>query len=148
MTGVDTGRETSHLGGRLITGPDGDPRLIGIRCLDCGTGAFPATDYCPGCGSGSLEDLPLPRAGTVWTYTVVYMGGYGSIVADPPYATAFIELDDGTFVHAPITGCDPESVRVGMEVALTTVEAKENDLGITLTYAFEPAVGRERGVGS
>ncbi|GAA1889576.1 zinc ribbon domain-containing protein [Streptantibioticus ferralitis] len=51
--------------------PDGF-RLLGTRCRMCGSVFFPRADaYCrnPSCAGSELDEVPLSRTGTVWSYT-------------------------------------------------------------------------------
>ncbi len=122
---------------RLSFDGDGRPVLMGMRCRECGRTAFPRCGLCPRCGTPSTDEVELPRKGTVWTYTLVNVS-YGSVIADPPYITAFVELSGGAFVHTHIVGCGPEEVRIGMEVELDAVETKTPDRGESVAYAFRP----------
>ena len=48
------------------------PALLGSRCDECGTFAFPAeSGYCrnPDCESSSFETVELSRRGRIWSYT-------------------------------------------------------------------------------
>jgi len=129
---------------RMGIGPGGRAYLVGMRCRKCGRTHFPLSALCPACCSEELERVELSARGKVWTYTVVHVS-YGSGVADPPYVTAFIELEEGAFVHAHIRGCGVGQVHIGMEVELAAASTREGDL----VYAFEPvglpSAGGERG---
>jgi uncharacterized OB-fold protein len=119
---------------RMGIGPGGRTYLVGMRCRECGRTLFPPSVLCPACCSEELERVELSARGKVWTYTVVHVS-YGSSVADPPYVTAFVELDDGAFVHAHIRECEVGQVHIGMEVELAAADTKEGNL----VYVFEPA---------
>jgi uncharacterized OB-fold protein len=43
--------------------------LIGARCRACGAVFFPVRASCESCGASELLETPLPRTGTVWTWT-------------------------------------------------------------------------------
>lgn len=134
---IETRQESVPLlADRLSIDPDGRATLHGIRCSRCARTIFPKSALCPSCCTDSIEEVELARTGRVWTYTVVNVS-YGSIVLDPPYITAFVELADGAYVHTPIVGCEPEEVRIGMEVELDTIATREGDGG-TVVYAFRP----------
>jgi uncharacterized OB-fold protein len=123
--------------GRIKFLEDGSSRLIGVRCRSCSSVVFPVSRLCQGCGRDDVEEVELGTRGTVWTYTIVHVG-YGSIVLVPPYATAFVELEGGGFVHTPVVGCELEDVRIGMEVELELLPTGVNEGEETVTYAFRP----------
>jgi hypothetical protein len=75
--------------GVLVLTPDG-PRLIGSRCVVCGTHTFPVQDGCPRCTATSMEAVELAYRGTLWTWT---------IQAFPPKAPPFVgDVDPERFV--------------------------------------------------
>lgn len=122
---------------RMKVDGEGGFRLRGIECGQCGEKTFPGKPICPGCGSLQVSDSALGSLGKIWTYTVVYQG-YGSMVLKPPYASAFVELDGGAFVHAPIVGCEPERVTIGMRVELKPLKAISEGNQDKMVYAFQP----------
>lgn len=135
---VETALETVPLlKNRMTIEPDGRATLLGMRCSDCEKNIFPRSGLCPSCSGDSWEEVELSRRGRVWTYTVVNVS-YGSIALDPPYVAAFVELDDGAYVHTPLIGCEPAEVHIGMEVELDTIETKNSDKGRAAVYAFRP----------
>ena len=86
--------------GWFATDPAGVPHLIGSRCGECGTYVFPPrANYCPnpGCDGAELEQVPLSRRGTLWSYTE---NRYAPPPPDPapdpfaPFAVAAVELAD------------------------------------------------------
>jgi len=122
---------------------DGEARLVGIKCGDCDKVMFTLANFCPNCSGENIEEVLLSTRGKVWTYTVVHVS-YGSIAFEPPYAGAFVELEDGAFVHAPIVGCDLEDIEIGMEVELEIVKAGEDEEKESVIFAFKPArAGRD-----
>jgi uncharacterized OB-fold protein len=115
---------------------DGQANLVGIKCDDCGKVMFTAAHFCPNCSGENIEEALLSTKGKVWTYTIVHVS-YGSIVFEP-YAGAFVELEDGAFVHTPIVGCDLEDVEIGMEVELEIIKAGEDEDKESVVFAFKP----------
>lgn len=123
-----------------------EPRLIGSRCTDCGTFAFPAQGGCARCTGSSTETVPLERNGTLWAWTVQgfppksppYLGD-----VDPdtfvPYGVGYVELPGQVRVEGRLTESDPERLRVGMPMELVletlTVDEDGNDV---VTFAFAP----------
>ena len=126
---------------RMEIAPDGGTRLLGINCNACDITVFPGSELCPSCGRGDVAEVTLSGRGRIWTYTIIHVS-YGSIALEPPYVGAFVELEDGAFIHTLIVGCDPGEVEIGMEVQLDTIKAsgdEENKEAETVVYAFRPA---------
>lgn len=77
---------------------DAEPHLIGSRCRDCGTYFFPKeTVFCrnPSCSGTELEDVPLSRRGTLWSYAVNHFPPPPPAVSPEPfvpYGVAAVEL--------------------------------------------------------
>jgi len=130
-------KQVPMVDGRPRISEDGQANLVGIRCNDCGRAMFTSARFCPNCSGRNVEEALLITRGKVWTYTIVHVS-YGSIVLQPPYAGAFVELEDGSFVHTPIVGCDPEDIEIGMEVELTLLKAGEDEEKETVVFAFKP----------
>jgi len=111
------------------------PRLLGTRCRACGAIFFPKeTAFCrnPRCAGTELDEIPLSRRGTLWSYTDNrYAPPAPYVAADPfePYAIAAVELADEKMVVlgqvAP--GVRVEDLEVGMEMELVlgTLDADE-----------------------
>lgn len=102
---------------------DPEPALIGTRCGACGTYFFPKeTFFCrnPHCGGGELEELPLSRRGTLWSFTVNHYDAPPPAVAKPPYGVAAVELPAERMVILGLIadGVDASTLEVGAEMAL------------------------------
>jgi uncharacterized OB-fold protein len=113
--------------GWFTTGEDGSaPALIGSRCRECGTFAFPAeTRYCrnPDCTSSEFETVELSRRGRIWSYTDArYQPPVPYVAADPyvPFCLAAVELAaEKLVVMGQVTaGVTVEELSVGDEVEL------------------------------
>lgn len=117
-------------------------RLVAARCGRCNALHFPPRPLC-GCGSTEMADLPLPRTGRVYSFTVVAEPSTASehaeeVKATGPIPIAVVELEGGTRVMGQLTDCDPEEVRVGMEVE-AVFRRMYRDKGVTLYgYKFRP----------
>jgi uncharacterized OB-fold protein len=70
---------------------------------------------CPECGSDMRSERFGP-GGTVWSSTVVRVAVPGRT---PPYAMAYVDLDDGPRVLAHVAG-PPQRLSVGARVTLTS----------------------------
>ena len=97
---------------RVVEGTDGRFRIAGLRCPACGEVAAFDWPRCPACRSG-VEPASFGPDGTVWSSTVVRVPVPGRT---PPYALAYVDLDDGPRVLAHVTG---PGVPIGGRVRLT-----------------------------
>ena len=126
----------------------GVPHLTGARCPQCGTYVFPPrADNCPnpGCAGDELEQVPLSRRGTLWSYTE---NRYQPPVPYPqsesfePFAVAAVQLaDEGIIVLGKVVeGTLAADLKVGIEMELTTMPLYTDDDGVTHSvYAWKVA---------
>lgn len=112
-------------------------RLIGGRHRETHRLVFPLP------ANPAYEATLLPQRGLLWSYTIQrfapksppYRGG----AAFAPFAVGYVELPDALIVESPLVGAPFETLRVGMPMALTTLEWQEPAGGvIRQTYAFTP----------
>lgn len=93
----------------MTTTPDPRPAVVacadgwtvlGHRCRSCShpTATTPAPATCPACG-GDVDVASFGPLGRVWSSTVVRVGVPGRT---PPYALAYVDLDDGPRVLAHV----------------------------------------------
>ncbi len=87
--------------------------VLGMACAACGHKTAVRVPWCPRCQSETTERAFGPD-GTVWSATVVHIK-----VADrqPPYALAYVDLDEGPRVLAHVSTARPPAV--GSRVRLT-----------------------------
>jgi hypothetical protein len=112
--------------GWFTMGEDGAPALLGSRCPECGTFAFPAEKtFCrnPDCTSREFETVELSRRGTIWSYTDArYQPPLPYVAADPyvPFCLAAVELAAEKLVvmGQVVPGVTVDDLRVGDEVEL------------------------------
>ena len=130
----------------LFTWPSDNPALLGSRCQDCGTAAFPAAESCMACGSQNVVSEELPRRGTLWTWTVqrfMPKTPYNSGETPEtfrPYGVGYVELPGGTRVEGRLTESDPDKLEIGMdmEVVFDTWRVDENGDEV-VGFFFRPA---------
>ncbi len=96
-------------------GSDGRQRVAGRRCRSCGAVVAFAWPQCPECRS-EVEPADFGPDGTVWSSTVVRIAVSGRT---PPYALAYVDLDDGPRVLAHVTGAAGAPVPIGSRVRLS-----------------------------
>jgi uncharacterized protein len=115
---------------------DGQPRLRGQRCRDCGATFLQRRNGCARCSGRTFDAVDLPEAGTLRTYTIVHRGKRGD-----PFVSAVVELDDGTVVKANLVEVppEPEQIALGGRVELTTFEVATDTQGTeAVAFGFRP----------
>ena len=91
--------------GAIMTLPSGEQRLRGGTCTGCGAEIFPKPRVCLSCWSEDIADTPLPARGKLYAFTVVHVARKGWRT---PYVIAYIDLENGVRVSAPLA-CDPKA---------------------------------------
>ena len=94
--------------------------LVLQKCQRCATFNFHPKPWCIECGSRDLQWTPAQPFVTVYSCTVsrsiaMNLAGWKDEI---PLILCLIDLDDGARLYAQLTRCDPESVQVGMRVAV------------------------------
>lgn len=131
--------------GVFVERTDG-PHLLGSRCVECGTHAFPPQSGCQRCAGTSTERVELGNRGTLWTFTIQgfppksppYRGD-----ANPesfvPFGVGYIEIPGQLKVETRLTESDPAKLSIGMEMEMVldpiATDAEGNDI---VTFAFRP----------
>ncbi len=93
-------------------------RWHGARCRQCGLVQYPIPRVCRQCGArDQLEEVPLSRRGTVYTFTLDHL--YAGEYLDTPVPRAVIDLEGGGRVFLEVTDCDPQEVTWGLPVEMT-----------------------------
>ena len=122
-----------------------DAQLIGSQCGDCGATTFPSQSRCPRCSRANMSELPLPRRGTLVSWTtqgfvpVVPFAGDATGESFTPFGVGLVQLGDVVRVEARLTESDPAKLRFGMDVELAIVPFYVDDDGNEImTFAFAP----------
>ena len=123
---------------------DGAPHLIAHECTVCRARYFDHRNACAACASDAgFVDVALPGTGIVDTYTIVTHAAPG---VEVPFVAAVVECG-GTHVRTNLVNvvADPEHVRLGMPVELTTWTVATDDAGRRIVgFGFEPSEGARR----
>lgn len=129
----------------VFTWPAEDPQLIGGRCDECAAVTFPVQSRCPRCGRATMSELPLPRRGTLVSWTTQGFPPVLPYAGDPtgksfvPFGVGLVQLDDVVRVEARLTESDPAKLRFGMDVELAIVPFYVDEEGDEImTFAFAP----------
>jgi uncharacterized protein len=131
-----------------FTGGDA-PALLGTRCRACGTVFFPReTAFCrnPACAGEELDEVPLSRTGTVWSYTDARYQPPPPYIpaADPyePFALAAVALEvEGLVVLGQVAaGYGVDDLTVGAPVELVVEPLHTDEDGTVRTiWRWKPA---------
>ena len=118
---------------------DGAPHLEAWESVDSGALYFDRRNADAKGGGTEFRRKKLATTGKVRSFTIVHRTVPG---IPAPYVSAVIDLDGGGVVKGNVvnTPPDPEHVKLGMPVRLTTFTAGTDDDGTdAIAFAFEPA---------
>ena len=118
---------------------DGAPHLAAWEALDTGALYFDRRNADAKGGGTEFRRKKLATNGKVRSFTIVHRTVPG---VPAPYVSALVDLDGGGSVKGNLTNIapDPEHVKLGMPVKLTTFVAGTDDDGTeAIAFAFEPA---------
>lgn len=116
--------------------------LLGARCVDCGTVSTPPSIHptCVGCGGSKLEEVALPRRGTVHTFVINHTMPAPFLA---PLPLAVVDLEDGSRVMLQGLGDEAGALAIGDTVDLVlrryTVERGVPVYGFKVKRAAEVA---------
>jgi uncharacterized protein len=117
---------------------DGEPRLVANECKECGALFFDRRNACAHCGNRTFGPRDLATTGVVRSFSIIHQAAPGVPV---PYVSSVVGLDGGGAVKANVVGAepDPEHVKLGMKVKLTTWVAGTDDDGTeAVAFGFTP----------
>ena len=114
------------------------PHLVANECTSCGARFFDRRNACAGCFGTEFTKVDVPTDGEVRSFTIVTFAAPGVPV---PFVAAVVDCG-GTSVRGNVinTEPDPEHVKLGMRVRLTTYSLGADDNGTeAIGFGFEPA---------
>ncbi len=115
-----------------------DPHLVAQECTACGARFFDRRNACAGCSGNDFKAAPVSTRGVLRSFTIVAFAAPGIPV---PFVSAIVDCE-GTSVRANLvnTPADPENVKLGMPVRLTTFSVGSDGDGVeAINFGFEPA---------
>src|SRR5690349_17111815 len=99
---------------------EASPQLIGGRHRETGRIVFPMP-----AATENYEPAPLPRTGTLWSYTVQRFEPknppYKADGPFAPFAVGYVELPKAVIVESRLTDVSFDALHVGMAMELTTI---------------------------
>lgn len=125
----------------MISGPPvlADPRseefftaaardiLVVHRCAECGHLLEPESRTCFSCGSSELGWAEVSGAGTLVSWSVVHHPPHPAFADQVPFPVGLVELTEGPWLHARITGVSLEALRAGLPLTVSFVHPDEGD---------------------
>ena len=81
------------------------------RCNACGQTHYYPRAICPHCLSGDTAWFTASGLGHIYSYSVMWR-------AEPPYAIAYVALDEGVTMMTHIVDCAFDDIAIGQRVAL------------------------------
>lgn len=122
---------------------DGEPRLLGSVCTGCSTQYFPQALSCrnPQCRDKNIEMTPLPRRGTLVSFTIQRYQPPALFRQDDwkPYGIGLVDLGNGLEVMGMLTDVSLDKIAIGTTVQLKIGALfKDPERGEVHTYMFAP----------
>lgn len=115
-----------------------DPHLVANECTNCKARFFDRRNACASCFGTEFEQVAVATEGELVSFTIVSFASPGVPV---PFVAGIVDAD-GTSVRTNILNVepDPEHVKLGMKVRLTTYSMGTDDDGVeAIGFGFEPA---------
>jgi uncharacterized protein len=134
--------EEEHMGGTvplvdyLVLGER--PHLAANECAGCGARFFDRRNACAACGGTAFATAEIGTDGVLTAFTIVSFAAPGVPV---PFVAGVVDCG-GTSVRANVVNVepDPDHVRLGMKVRLTTFPIGTDGEGTeAIGFGFEPA---------
>lgn len=97
-----------------------DGTLMIGSCRNCGEKHYYPRSVCPHCGSDDVTLVASSGTGAIYSWSVLRR-------ADPPYAIAYVTLDDGPTMMTNIVDCDLDALAIGQRVELVFSPTEDED---------------------
>jgi uncharacterized OB-fold protein len=114
-------------------------RLLIAECTACGRVHHYPRPFCPHCWSEDVRPIQASGAGTLYTYSTVYVNDLAPFKERLPYVAALVELEEGPRVMTTIEGAQPGHLRVGMPVTAVFRAADDSDPNSPFLTVFTPS---------
>lgn len=108
--------------------------LMTVKCVKCGGVYAPPRAICPICHGEEMEWVEASGKGKLAGFTIIYSGPTFMVEQGfdkkNPYVSGIVELEEGTFISARITGLDvskPAEIKVGAPLKVDFVEFGEGE---------------------
>ena len=114
------------------------PHLTARQCAGCAARYFDRRNACAACGGTDFSPVDVDTEGVLTSFTIVSFAAPGVPV---PFVAGLIDCG-GTSVRGNVVNVepDPDHVRLGMKVRLTTFPIGADGDGVeAIGFGFEPA---------
>ena len=102
-----------------------NPQLVASKCAACDLVFFPQRKFCGKCASANLNPVQLSNRGKVFTYSLITRTSKMSLI-EAPYVQVEVAFPEGTHAISILRGCEPEEIKIGLEVE-TVLEKIKTD---------------------
>ncbi len=109
--------------------------LVIPSCNSCGRLHWYPRVLCPFCFSDDIAWQPARGRGVIYAYTVMRR-------AKPPYAIAYVKLEEGPTMMTNIVGCKLDAIRIGMSVTAVFQAAENGPLVPMFSPTADPSSQR------
>jgi uncharacterized OB-fold protein len=93
--------------------------LLAQKCAACGVLRNPPAPACPSCQSLKWEPVALTGTGTIYSYMVHHHPPLQDFPL--PLPVAVVDMAEGIRMTGPMEGTPPDSLRIGLPVAVEFV---------------------------
>src|ERR1700722_11863099 len=120
-------------------GAPGQGQLLIAECAACGKVHHYPRPFCPFCWSEDVHPAQASGAGTLYTYSTVYVNDLAPFKERLPYVAAIVELAEGPRLMTTIEGGGPDDLRVGMPVTAVFRPVDDADPDSPYLTVFTPS---------
>jgi uncharacterized OB-fold protein len=113
-------------------------QLLIAQCDACTRVHHYPRPFCPHCWSEDVHPVPASGAGTLYTYSTVYVNDLAPFRDRLPYVAAIVELAEGPRVMTTIEGTSADHLRVGMAVTAAFRPVDHEDPQSAYLTVFTP----------
>ncbi|ASC66090.1 Zn-ribbon domain-containing OB-fold protein [Achromobacter denitrificans] len=85
-------------------------QLLLRTCNQCNRAHWYPRVVCPLCASDDTDWKPASGLGSLYAFSIIER-------ADPPYALAYVELDEGPIILSNLVDCDIRAAKIGQRVS-------------------------------
>jgi len=109
-------------------------RLQGQQCRRCNAKQFPPNPTCRSCGATEFDSCNLSGVGVVASFSEINAPPAGFSY---PFLAALVTLAEGMTIAAQLTDIEPEDVKIGLAVEMTTRRIAETGSEGCLIYGYK-----------
>ncbi|MGD9240173.1 MAG: OB-fold domain-containing protein [Desulfobacterales bacterium] len=120
---------------------DSRAALIGSKCSACKEIFFPKRNLCQNCQHGHLDEIMLSTHGKIYSFTTVMQKPASHYKGPVPYSFGWVELPEGVRIETLYTECEPDELKIGLEVKMVLGKIDVDDEGKEIVcHMFRPVV--------